>query len=439
MHSTLCSLPPPYQRLASTEGCSREEAVMQRPIRSLLFFAWLQLYGGAAEPLPSAALPMIHLDSQGTIVSDPGVPCRIRWLTPGAPETSDPSRTHTGLVRFHGASSQAYPKKSFKVAFDAPVKWLGMRESAHWVLNAAFVDRSLMRHKLSYDLFRSMSSSNAPRYASASRFVEVTLNGKYHGAYLLMERVDRALLGLRKFDSNATHHACIYKAIDHAANFDRPGHAGYEQREPDPELREYWGPLDRFNKFVSSTTDAQFFAPDKGIATRLDLDNAIDFHLLVLVTSNMDGYDKNLMLARDMPEEGKPLPRFFFVPWDYDATFGRNWEASRVGTSEWLSNHLLDRLLSHADYRRRFASRWKELRAGTLSTERLRETVDENVRTLGDAAQRNAVRWQTLDGPYPDRLTFEEDIDQMKQWINRRLKWLDAEIERRTAVETPAK
>jgi len=42
-----------------------------------------------------------------------------------------------------------------------------------------------------------------------------------------------------------------------------------------------------------------------------------------------------------------------------------------------------------------------------------------------------------LDGPYPDRLTFEQDIDQMKQWIRRRLKWLDAEIERRTAAETP--
>ena len=57
--------------------------------------------------------------------------------------------------------------------------------------------------------------------------------------------------------------------------------------------------------------------------------------------------------------------------------------------------------------------------------------IDDNVRDLGDAARRNAVRWLTLDGPYPDRLTFEEDIAQMKEWVAARVKWLDAEIDRR--------
>ena len=57
--------------------------------------------------------------------------------------------------------------------------------------------------------------------------------------------------------------------------------------------------------------------------------------------------------------------------------------------------------------------------------------IDENVRTLGDAARRNAARWRTLEGPYPDRLSFEQDIAQMKEWVVARVAWLDREIARR--------
>lgn len=109
-----------------------------------------------------------------------------------------------------------------------------MKAGTHWVLNAAAVDRSLMRHKLSYDLFLSLATTNAPRYAASSRFVEVDLNGRYQGVYLLMQRVDGALLNFRPFDRNDPSHGCLYKAIDHAADFSQPNGAGFDQREPDP-------------------------------------------------------------------------------------------------------------------------------------------------------------------------------------------------------------
>lgn len=377
-----------------------------------------------------ANLPIIHLEALEPIVSERKVPCSVRMVMPKGEETGN-TGTLAGVVRFHGAISQMYPKKSFAITLDTPVRWLGMRESKQWVINAAFVDRSLMRHKLSYDLFRALSSGDSKRFAAASRFVEVNLNGRYHGAYLLMERVDRAMLELKSYNSNATDHACIYKAEDHGADFARPGHAAWEQREPDPLVLPYWGPLDRFGRFVSSAKDAEFFDPGTGIASRLDLDNTIDFHLLILLTSNMDGNDKNIIFARDAPTPDVPKPRFFFAPWDYDATFGRNWNATRVPPTEWLSGHLFDRLLGDAAYRRKFAARWKQLREKEFSGPNIRRMMDDNVRTLGDAAKRNGLRWRTLNGPYPDQLSFEDDVAQMREWTTARLKWLDAEIARR--------
>ena len=306
-------------------------------------------------------LPVMLIEAKESIVPDRKVPCAVQLSLPAGVAAGDPSPL-PGAVRIRGATSQGYEKKSYGLTLDAPAQWLGMRESKQWILNAAAVDRSLMRHKLSYDLFLSLSSPNAERFAAASRFVEVNLNSGYNGAYLLMERVDRALLKLRNFDPGAPSHACIYKAADHNANFSQPGHGGYEQVEPDPLAKPYWEPLDELNRFVSRSNDVEFRDPEKGIAARLDIDNAIDFQLLVLLTSNVDGITKNFVLSRDAATPDAPAPRFFFVPWDYDATFGRSWDATRVGADAWLSNHLFDRLHGDPAFRQRFAARWKQLR-----------------------------------------------------------------------------
>jgi hypothetical protein len=377
-------------------------------------------------------LPVVVLECKQPINHEQRKPCTLRIMGPDT-LNNRASNALPASIRIHGGVSQGFAKKSYGVTLAAPARLLDMRESAHWVLNAAYIDRSLMRHKLSYDLFRSLSAPNAARHAVASRFVEVYLNADYQGAYLLMERIDRQLLQLRSFGSNEAAHACIYKAVDHTANFSQPGYAGYEQREPDALTRPYWQPLEEFNQFVTSAADPDFFAPDHGVASKLELNNAIDFHLLVLLTCNLDGITKNFILARDAPASGSLKPRFFFAPWDYDGTFGQNWDASPVGPDVWLSNHLFDRLMSDRAYRARFAQRWGQLRAREFSVQNIHEMIDANLRTLGEAARRNWSRWGGAGEGYPNKLSFEQDLAGMKHWVEARTRWLDQEIARRCA------
>src|SRR5213594_1251840 len=120
-------------------------------------------------------LPLVFLDATEQIASDRKVPCSFKVVGPKGEEAGSTTPLK-GVVRFHGATSQGYEKKSFGVTLDTPVALLGLGESAHWVLNAAFVDRSLMRHKLSYDLFRLLSAPASKRFAAGSRFVELYLN-----------------------------------------------------------------------------------------------------------------------------------------------------------------------------------------------------------------------------------------------------------------------
>jgi CotH protein len=96
-----------------------------------------------------------------------------------------------------------------------------------------------------------------------------------------------------------------------------------------------------------------------------------------------------------------------------------------------LSNHLFDRLMENRDYRQRFARRWKQLRGGEFSVQKIQAMIESNARTIGEAAHRNARRWAGASGYYPDRRSFAEDVSQMKSWIEKRVQWLDAEIQRR--------
>lgn len=376
-------------------------------------------------------LPVLEIQTTKEIGSEPRVPCTVRMVSPKEIKDGN-SDLLRGQIRFRGASSQGYEKKSFAFKLDEQIRWLGLQKDRDWILNAAFVDCSMMRHKLAYDLFQSLSVDGARRFASSSRFVEVKLNGRYHGVYLLMERVERSLLELQRFNRSNSRHAVIYKAIDHGADFRQLGHGAYEQHEPEPEELEYWSPLEELNHFVSQAPDSKFFDAKTGIATRVDVDYAIDFHLLLLLTSNMDGNDKNFIIARDAPTAAMQQPRFFFVPWDYDATFGRNWEGSIVEPQEWLSNHLFDRLLGNRTYQQKYAARWKELRKKQFSVENISRMIDENAQTLGAAATRNERRWKGAIEPNSGQLTFAEDLKQMKAWVAARTKWLDAEIGRRT-------
>lgn len=379
------------------------------------------------------SLPVLELSAPQEISPEAKTACSVRWIpSPTGVDRAVNTSLLTGRVRIHGASSQAYEKKSLALSMETPTGWLGLNPGRNWVLNAAYVDCSLMRHKLSYDLFQSLSSDSSKRHASSSRFVELRLNGQYHGTYLLMERVEGSLLGFTPKGRTSRGPAVIYKAIDHDANFSNPGHLGYEQREPNPETQEFWPPLDDLNQFVATATDSEFINAQSGITARLDIDNAIDFHLLVLLTSNMDGIDKNFILARDAATEAHPVPRFFFVPWDYDATFGRNWEGSPVEPTFWLSNHLFDRLLSHAMFRQKYSDRWQALRRREFSVETVHRLIDENARALATSARRNESRWTPIRGVESGALAFTDDVAQMKDWVVARIQWLDAEIERQT-------
>ena len=130
---------------------------------------------GVAAPAMAADVPRLDIRAAKTIRDDPKVPARLKVG----------GRTYRIGIELRGQSSQAFPKKPYAFETDRRVRLLGMPRERDWVLNAAFTDPSLQRDALAQHTARRLGLA-----LSRTRYVELRLNGRYRGVYVLMERVE---------------------------------------------------------------------------------------------------------------------------------------------------------------------------------------------------------------------------------------------------------
>jgi hypothetical protein len=87
------------------------------------------------------------------------------------------------------------------------------------------------------------------------------------------------------------------------------------------------------------------------------------------------------------------------------------------------------RLDDDPDFSQKTVDRWGELRRGVFDPTRILARVDEMAAQLDDAQARNFRRWPILGrrvnpNDFVGR-TYEEEIRWMKQWIQKRIAWID--------------
>lgn len=312
-----------------------------------------------------------------------------------------------GRIRLRGNTAlfrKANQKKYYRITLDKPYDDPVLGRTRRLFLISGWRDVALMRDRLAYDLFRSFSEPGKPRYSPRVRTVELVVNGDYKGIYNLVSRVDGDLLEFGKTAMGADR-PVLYKAKGEQANFTVPVRGAYVQKVPDWRDGEYWGPFDALIVFIGQSTPAAF---REGVERLIDVDNVIDFEILLKFTSNFEGTNYNLFLAR----KGGPGARFFVVPWDYDMTFHHQAVPS---------NALIERL--HRDlpgYSRRVLERWRELRGKQLSEAALMGRIDSLGAELAEGVGRNYRRWPNTPGE-----TWSGKVRELRAFIDEHLRRLD--------------
>lgn len=390
-----------------------------------------------------ATLPQIHISvdeddlSQGDyLVND------LHWLdTNGNSVWEAKSR-----IRIRGNRSATFAKRSYNIKLSEKYGLLGLDESRKWKLNAEYIDKTLMRNKLSYDLFRSFSPGNK---APEIKYCSVYLNNRYDGIYALTQSVDADFLGLNKATKGALfkeppisnppeeheerfenfkkyiERSVRYKDYSIKAKYKLEDECYFNQRFPDIKEFDYTGEIYRITEFIFNSSDRDFANPFI-FNNYFDLDNLIDWHLLILVTSNGDGTYKNFYLSRKNVNEP-----YLFTPWDYDHSFGRDGdgEPSKVRLVQVKTNMaLLHRLMetNAFDYRTKLYEKFMQLSDDDILTaQNIHKMIDANVVLLRDEIETNEKRWPPGKVEYFKYADFDTEVQKMKNWITNHLPELE--------------
>jgi hypothetical protein len=175
--------------------------------------------------------------------------------------------------------------------------------------------------------------------------------------------------------------------------------------------------------FGAALFGVNFRDPGVGYARYVDVGAAFDFHLFNELAKNPDGFYLSTFLFK--PRGGKlhmgPL-------WDLDRTMGADCEPRALSPVGWSAPRLHNwwgRFFFDPAFERGYRLRWQTLRSGPMATENIMAVMDVQAAEIEEAQLRNFARWTGL---VNEVNTWQEEVEQLRDWIRRRLEWMDAEL-----------
>ena len=415
----------------------------------------------ATAPLHFTFLPIVEL----TMPS-----CNSSTYTTGTMRVTDADiagydSTVIAAFRYRGASAQSYAKKSFAIKLrdaegnSVDREYFGLRDDNNWILDAMAIDRACMRNRVSTDLwndfaaypwYRRNGTEKKARTGTRGRFVEVFLNGKYHGLYCMTEKIDRKQLKLKKYvaetDSTAAEiHGVLYKSSQWCDEvhmtigttpraYDNKKRsetwASWEVKYPDWEEEKIdWGPLWNAINFIT-TSEEEYF--NDNFSAYFDQPMVRDYYLLVELIRGNDNAGKNMYLFGYDILGAKYKKCLGIAVWDMDSSWGRNWNAADLyytydqPLSAFYSNFGLFVRLERSTYwswKQLAAQRYAELRPTFFQPEALikRFTDYRDLFLESGVTEREKQRWPTY---HPD---IAGDVTDIATWIERRIEFLDTQ------------
>ena len=197
-------------------------------------------------------------------------------------------------------------------------------------------------------------------------------------------------------------------------------------------------------RFERALYGPNFRSPSEGYPAYIDADSFIDHHLLVEATKNIDGFRFSTFYYKDRGGKIKMGPI-----WDWNLSFG-----NVNGKQGWLARYWywpqLDdqqyswfrRLFQDPDFGQKYVDRWAALRTNVLATSRVLARIDELSRQLSEAQVRNFQRWPIIGRTvWPNHFvgdSYQEEIDFMKNFIETRFAWIDAQFVAAPRLSAPA-
>ncbi len=409
-------------------------------------------------------LPYIEIDTYSVpIVDEPKIKGFLEIY-----QGEEKLEEHNIGIEIRGSSSQFFDKKSYgfetwdETGEDLDVSFAGYPEEEDWILYGPFSDKSLIRNVLIYNL-----SNEIGQYATKTKFYNLEINKQFLGVYVLMEKIkrDKNRVNISKNKPEDISGGYIIKIdkptgdgdsfnsdIAFMSEYTSAGIKGinknpvflyeYPKNEDiSSDQKEYI--QNYIQDFENALASENFQSEEDGYKQFINTDTFIDFFLLNEISRNVDGYRISTFMNKDKGGKLNMGPI-----WDFNIAFGNANYCEGELTSGWAMDfnkicpqdgmHVpfwWNRLLEDPDYVLALKQRWSLLRSNQFSNEFIITIIDDLKLELekSDASTRNFGKWLIL-GKYiwPNNFIgnkYSEEIDYLKQWIEKRLSWMDNEID----------
>ncbi len=435
---------------------------MSASLKFLLIFLLFPFISTIAfsQTFSSSNLPLVVINTNGqAIKDDPKITANmgIIWNGPGNRNSlSDPMNNFNGKVgiEVRGSSSQMFPKKSYgfetksAALLDVDVSLIGMPEENDWVLYAPYTDKTMIRDVLTYTLDASLK-----HWSPRCRYVELFLNGKYDGVYVLMEKIKRnknrvdiaKLLTTDNSGENLTGGYII--KIDKTTGGGGDGwYSNYSNRVGKtyyqydyPKAKEITSVqksyIQSYIRMMENALNLENFSYPGNYHEYLNDSSFVDFMIINELAKNVDGYRLSSYLYK-----GKNKLINCGPIWDFNLGYGNadyydGWVTTGfqyqayLGADYWQNPFWWNKLLKDPAYVTKLKKRWSWIRKNELSNQRIRFVTDSLVNLLSEAQVRNYQRWPILGAKiwpnYYVGSTYISEVNWMKNWLVNRLAFLD--------------
>ena len=339
-----------------------------------------------------------------------------------------------GTIHLRGASSLMYPKQSYKINLRSSTGktesrdpgLLGMRENSDWILYSPYAEKDCVRNVFSTKLWtescadhNSFGIENGYDY----RYVEVFLNGSYHGLYAFGYMPDDLQLQAEESSGEV-----IYKNFDwfdYRTDYDRLDEKfrisnTYEGLSSYAAMDE-WKPLRDYIQLHNN------HAPIEELWDVTDRESYLDLCLYMNLIQSYDcakeGKVKNFYITAKKRDNGYVM---LYTPWDMDLTWGKHFYDYPLDLTE---NCFFEfgpfgeyPLNGNPELQKELSARYQELREDVWSDAAVDQLIDECEARIFDsgAYARDKERW-----PESDLVNGQNDLSEFRDYVRKRLAYCD--------------
>lgn len=372
-----------------------------------------------------SGLPIVIIDTPNKVA----IPSKFEdWLEGSSLTILNPDGTKdyegTIEVRGRGNSTWNFPKKPYALKLDSKAEILGMPKHKRWVLLANWLDRTLLRNRVSFQI----ASSTGMAWNPHGEFVEVILNGTHVGNYYLCEqiKVDKNRVNISELDEDATAGEAITGGyvMELDVNYDeinkfksQYANLPYMFKDPDEVNAAQFAYMQNYiNNMEFSLYNPDALAAGK-FMEYMDMDSFIDWWFVHELAKNAEpNHPKSTYMYKD---KGGKL--FAGPAWDFD------WGTFRPGTGYTIKGTLYyPKLFQNAAFVARVKERWALLKP---EFNKISAFIESEARKIAPSERMNHAMWPITQVVNEDEgLTFEAAVQRMKAAYEEKLAWLDKAI-----------